>query len=495
MANLDVVSNLTYLPYNLINEELSGLYGNAVLEDMGKIIELYKVYEKGADFATEGTKGDYTPADLRFKTARTLIDKEARFLFSRKPDLLVQAEIGESETEKKQAKLNSDILQNLVDSVMAENNIAKKLFQAAKDCFIGKRVACFLNFDNVNGGIGIRFAPSLEFVYDVDTEDCDKLIKIAAFYTVKDNKNNAEQEIYKKKYWLENGVCWVEEAIYDGIGKLKETITPARKTLFTFIPAVVIVNDGLTGDLQGESEIGQLADYESWYSRLANSDMDAERKGMNPIKWARDMNPETTKGLSSAAGSFWDLQTDQNAVEGASGELGVLETSMSYSGALDTTLKRIKNTMYTQVDVPDIAEMQAQLSSGKALKAVYWGLIVRCDEKMIVWRAALEFILRTIIEGAKLYPNSAKPYVDDKIPDVRYTVSVENQYPLPEDEIEEKQMDIVQVGAQVMSKKTYMKKWLGMTEEDAAEELKQIALERQILEDSFMPDMGGNVNG
>lgn len=489
MDNTDVISNMTFIPYNLINSELTGLYGNAVLEDMGKIIKLYNVYEKGAEVITEGAKGDYVPADLKFKTARTLIDKEARFLFSRKPDLLVSVEQRESERFNKQAKQDSNTLQNLIDAVLLKNNISKKLLQAAKDCFIGKRVACFLNFDNENGGIGIRFAPSLEFIFDVDSEDCDRLIKIVAFYTVKDNKNKAEQEIYKKKYWMEDGVCWVEEAIYDGVGRLKEEITPARKTLFTYIPAVVIINDGLTGDLQGESEIGQLEDYESWYSRLANSDMDAERKGMNPIKWARDMSPESTKGLSSAAGSFWDLQTDQNSADGTTGEVGVLESSMGYSTALDTTLKRIKGTMYQQVDVPDIAELQGKLSSGKELKAIYWGLIVRCDEKMIVWRTALEFIVHTIIEGARLYPISAQPYVKDAIPDVEFSVVVDNQYPLPEDEIEEKQMDIIEVNANTMSRKSYIKKWKGLNDEEADAELQQIALERQLLEESFMSGM------
>ena len=41
--------------------------------------------------------------------------------------------------------------------------------------------------------------------------------------------------------------------------------------------------------------------------------------------------------------------------------------------------------------------------------------------------------------------------------------------------------------AQTMSKKAYMVKWRGLTDDEALDELKQIALERQLLEDSFMP--------
>ena len=64
---------------------------------------------------------------------------------------------------------------------------------------------------------------------------------------------------------------------------------------------------------------------------------------------------------------------------------------------------------------------------------------------------------------------------------------MDNQYPLPEDEAEEKQVDLAEVTAQTMSKKAYMVKWRGLTDDEALDELKQIALERQLLEDSFMP--------
>ncbi|MBO7289554.1 MAG: hypothetical protein J6V03_06130, partial [Clostridia bacterium] len=46
-----------------------------------------------------------------------------------------------------------------------------------------------------------------------------------------------------------------------------------------------------------------------------------------------------------------------------------------------------------------------------------------------------------------------------------------------------KNADLSEVDSQVMSKKAYMKKWRGLTDAEADEELKQIAYERQILED------------
>ena len=490
--NVDIVANALRVPFSLISTELEGLYGSQLLAEMQEIIGYYRVYEKGADFKTEGSKGDYIPSDLRFKQASTLVNKEARFLFSRSPDLWVDVPMDGNEEAAKKA---NTILQNLVDRVMEKNHFRSKLLKAAKDCFIGKRVAYFVNFNEEKQTIKVDFIPSLEFVYETDEDDTDTITKIVAFYTVVDNQVKTDQRIYKKKYWMENGYCHIEEAIYDGQGTLVEEITPARATKFTYIPAGVIVNDGLTGDLLGESEIASLKTFEGWFSRLSNADMDAERQGMNPVRWARDMNPESTKNLSIAAGSFWDLQTDQNSADGVTGEVGVLETSMNYTSAITSTLNRIKSSMYDSIDMPDVSPeaLKGIVSSGKTLKAIYWGLIVRCDEKMLAWRPAIENIMRIIIEGSKLYPGSARGYVQEPIPDIEFDVRVDNQYPLPEDETEEKTIDLAEVAGQTMSRKAYMKKWRNLTDDEADAELKQISLERELLEDSFVePPMGGN---
>lgn len=481
--NVDIVAAALRVPFSLISMELEGLYGSQLLAEMQEIIGYYRVYERGADFKTEGSKGDYIPSDLRFKQASALVNKEARFLFSRSPDLWVDV-AGDDEA----AKQANTILQNLVDRVMEKNRFQSKLLRAAKDCFIGKRVAYLVNFNEEKQTIKVDFIPSLEFVYETDEDDTDTITKIVAFYTVVDNQAKADQRIYKKKYWMENGYCHIEEAIYDGLGTLVDEITPARATKFTYIPAGVIVNDGLTGDLLGESEIASLEDFESWFSRLSNADMDAERQGMNPVRWARDMNPESTKGLSIAAGAFWDLQTDQNtAADGVTGEVGVLETSMNYTSAITSTLNRIKSSMFDSIDMPDVSPeaLKGVVSSGKTLKAIYWGLIVRCDEKMLAWRPAIKNIMRIIIEGSKLYPGSAVRYVQEPVPDVEFDVRVENQYPLPEDEAEEKTIDLAEVAGQTMSRKAYMKKWRNLNDEEADAELEQIAKERELLEDSF----------
>lgn len=474
------------VPPSLIKAELEGLYGSRILEDMYSTIRAYSIYENGADYTKEANL-DYKPSDLRYKTTRALIDKEARFLFSKSPDFWVDVDLGETNDERERAKDVSTIYQNLVDDVIKKNQFKAALLKAAKDCFISKRVALILNV-NEEEGIQLSILPSLEFIYDVSPNNMNVLTKLVVFYGLNDEKARIDQRLYKKKYWMDNGICYYSEQVYDGLGNLVEEIQPETATLFDHIPAWIVVNDGLIGDLIGVSEIDQLSEYESWYSRLAAADMDAERKGMNPIRYTIDASPESTKGLSISAGAFWDLSSDQNQAQDKSAQVGVLDSPMSYSAALGVTLDRIKNTMYEQCAVPNVSPeaMRGVVSSGKTLKAIYWDLIVRCEEKMLTWRPALEGLIGSIIEAAKLYPEAAKKHVKELIPDIEYTIRVDNQYPLPEDEQEEKQIDLSEVAAQTLSKKAYMKKWRNLTDDEADEELRQIALERQILDDSFV---------
>ena len=484
-----VLSAFNRIPYGLINAETAG-YSNDVLAELTRICEYYKIYKQGASFAAEGSNGDYVPSQLPYKMAASLINKEARFLFAKAPDITVSSK-GDLGMATKQAKDQITIMSDLVKTVLDANKFEQQLIKAARDCFIGKRVGCLVNF-NEHDGVTVTFLPSTQFLYEYNVGKT-KLSKFVAFIIVKDSITLSEKRIFKKKYEIEEAedgtdTVYLEEAMYDGAGGLIDEITSRQPILLDRIPAVVILNDGLTGDEDGESEIEVLKEFESYYSKLANADMDSERKSMNQIKFTVDMDSNSTKGLSSAPGAFWDLGSDQN-LDHPSPQVGAINADTSYSAALQQTLDRIKSTGYDQVDMPDInlQTMSGAITSGKALKAIYWPLIIRCSEKMKTWGPQLEEIVSIIIDGAILYPNCIKKHTDDIIIATAYEIDVEQNIPIPDDEVEEKNVDLAEVTAQVMSRKSYMKKWHEMTDDEVAEELEQIALEKQLLEETSFP--------
>lgn len=478
-----LITAYSQIPYAMLSEEIDSS-SNDLLTELTEICKYYKVYKKGANFVVEGTNGDYVPAKLKFKTSASLINKEARFLFAEPPDIVVKAKADVGAVSQ-EARDNITVLNDLVHTILTKNKFEESLIKAAKDCFIGKRVAGVVNF-NETDGVTVTFLNSKQFVYEFKSGNTNVLKKFVGFEVLRDSVASIDKRIFKKKFVLEeDGYVYVEETLYDGAGTELEVITEYQPTKLKEIPAVIIINDGLLGELRGESEIDQLDDYESWYSRLSNADIDAERKNMNAIRYAVDMEANSTKNLSSSPGSFWDLQSDQN-LDDRHPTVGTLESSMNYSESLDKTLQRIKNQGYEQVDMPNInlETMSGTITSGKALKAIYWPLIVRCGEKMKVWGPQLNALVDIIIKGALVYPNCVTKYSKDTPMPVDYEIEIVQNTPLPEDEEEEKNIDLSEVDSFVMSKKAYMKKWRGLSDDEADEELKQMALERQILEDS-----------
>jgi hypothetical protein len=486
----EILTAFNRIPYALINAEISG-GAKDTLDELTEICKYYKVYKKGASFTVEGTNGDYVPAKLNYKMAASLINKEARFLFAEPPDITVEPK-GDVGKVTEDAKNALTVMNDLVKTILDANKFEEALIKAAKDCFIGKRVAGLINF-NEDDGVTVTFLPSTQFIYDTKVGNPNVLTKFVCFIIVKNSITLSEKRIFKKKFELVDDVVYLEEILYDGAGKELEVVTEYQETLMPMIPATIFINDGLTGEDTGESEIEILQDDESWYSKLSNADIDAQRKSMNPTKYTIDMESNSTKNLSTAAGALWDLGSDQN-LDKPHPAVGMLEPSMSYSSSLDTTLKRVKKSAYNQVDMPDIEEVQATITSGKALKAIYWPLIVRCKEKMKMWGPQLRQMVNIIIQGAMVYPNCIERYIDDVISPVAYEISVVGNLPIPEDEIEEKNMDLSEVESKTMSRKAYMKKWRGLTDDEVQAELEQIALERQMIEDSSFSPAGGSDN-
>lgn len=477
------------VPYFLLEDEVTKEIKARYENDWNETAKLYRIYKKGSGFVPEGSNLDYIPSRLKYKKAAMIINKEARFLFSNAPTFNINVDDVTGEYAKQNA-----ILQDYLDKVIEKTNFKGKLLKGLKDCFIGKRIALVLNV--LEDKLSITFLNSLEFIYEMSDRNPDELSKFVSFNELTGSTNGSEQKWFKKIYYKNEKGVYLEEYIYSGNGKQLEVVTPKKKIKFDYIPVAIVLNDGLTGDLIGESELGILTDYEKYYNKLANADMDAERKSMNPIKYTIDASNGSTQNLSTSPGSYWDLQSDDDKAEQFAAKVGTLEAQMNYSGPLKTTLERIENEMYAEVDVPNITSEQLAgvITSGKTIQALYWGLTVRCDEKMLGWEPALRQLSYMIVDAGILYPNCIKPYTFEKtLPVIPYDVIVENNYPIPEDLIEEKQQDISEVEANVMSRKAYLKKWRKLNDEEADSEIEQIKYEYDLLNNSFSYSPNDNV--
>ena len=458
---------------NIIQAELGGLYGSEVIREMNEIIRLYDIYEgPGQNWIVD--EQDYIPTKKKTNYIKKLIKEEARFLFGKAPTFTI--------------KVNNDIQQDQVEEInkyirkiLKKNLFEDKLIKGARDCFIGKRIAIKLHADTITKSIRIMFVPSLEFVYEPFEDRVDELKKIIFFHQMNQEQDKSKQVIWKQKYEMIDNKCILNEGFYDGYGRLIETLSDNVDLKLSGIPAYVILNDGLSGDLKGESDVEEILDNGMAYNKLTSEDIDTLRKGMNRTIYGIDVDSEASKRFKLKPGAYWDVATDLTAAEGKQAQIGTVETDFNYDARMENTLNRIKSDMHEVLNIPMInnQDLKGMMTSGKSMKALYWQLITRCEEKMKSWKPALEWMIGAILEMVEVYSIEKLPQLKE------FEVEVENQYPLQEDEDNEKTLDMQQVNSQVMSRKSYMKKWANATDEIAYEELKQIQLEKQMLEDSY----------
>lgn len=478
-TTVEVVTALKSFPYFVLRNEIQSGYNDYVFE-LKEIARNYFNYKFGTDFVPEGASGDYVPTTLRYKIAKTLINKEARFMFSQTPDITIQG-VDQNETTQKMA----EEYQTVLTKVFRASKFPKKLLQSAKDCFIGKRVAILVDYSEEKGAM-MHFYNSLEFFYENEV-GTETLSKFVSFERVQRSTRQSERRYLVNRYVKGTNTVRMSSLLYDGSGNLIETLVEEHDTDLEEIPAVVIINDGTLEEDRGISEMEDLSDYEAVYSQLGGSDVDSERKGMNPIRYTVDMNSATTQSLPSGAGAYWDLKSEQNQNE-VHPSVGTLSPSMQHTEPVKTTMERIKTTMYSEVDVPNITEetMVGSITSGKALKALYWPLTVRCNEKLKTWIPALEEVVRFILELVLLNEEkSMELYVLNDLQPIQYKVLIKEQYAIMDDETEEKELDITEINANARSRKSYIKKWRADefdSEEQIDEELMQIALENNMMD-------------
>lgn len=173
MDNIDKYYNFsayTRIPTCMISDEVAGIYGNALLKELNEITRYYDIYENGAPFIPD-TNEDIAPIQYRSKIAQKLINKEARFMFATTPDVLIDTPVINTGINVDEVARQQSILQTYVDNVLKANKFSRKLIPAAKDCFIGKRIAWVVNFSEDTNKIVISFIPSLGFVVTYADED------------------------------------------------------------------------------------------------------------------------------------------------------------------------------------------------------------------------------------------------------------------------------------------------------------------------------------
>lgn len=455
-----------------LEAELGKELAKRLITEQAEIIRMYSVYDGSGQMWETKSGLDYTPTKRITNNIKYLIKEVARFMLSRAPEITIQPTDETPGNAEKCAALEAFVRKTLQDS-----GWAGRLSKAGRDQLIAGRVAL-----KVTGGPGeplrVHFRPALEAWVRHDPEDEGRLTKVIYLYQTAESDRESEQRFWLQSFREEGGKVLVTEKIVDGTGSIVESRIEDQALPIPYIPSYILINDGLTGDTSGESEARELEAMASAYNRVTSDDQDALRFNMYPQTIFVDTSEESLKNIKIAPAAIIDAQTDPARSDGQA-DVKKLESSFSYDSRIENLLDRLDLDMRKMLGVPpkSLDEYRASGVSGKALKALYWPLITKCEEKWTEWDSALVWMVRCLYDLALAYGQAGD------FAGAEYSVRIEHLYPLTDDEEEERAQDLREVAQGARSIRSYIEKW--RPDADSEEELKQMVLEKRMLEEQY----------
>lgn len=417
---------------------------------------------------------DYIPTqDIRNKV-KTLLKKQARFMFGKEPGLILKPD------NSKEKDLYEE-LRMFLDNIFETNHFWKNTRKAFLMSTIKKRVLLRAEA-NPDMPIAIKYENIEDFYYKEQNgmllqvwffeedeqnafkdSDTDKIYYIHTYYYDKEEEKGEISAFYKMQ-------------TFKGDDLKIPTKEKVVNTGFNTIPCWLIVNGGELGDGFGESDVDDLRESQNQYNRKNSDYADALKFQMFGSEAIIDGDPDDVSKLKIAPNALHAIKTEEQAAENnKQATMQRLEYNFGSAEAANAYLDRIDKDMRDSLDMPTIKDL-SNIPSAKAMKYLYNDLITRCEEKWSDWGPVLKDLIDFIIQAAQY---SYKSTFKKEWLTLNYTLLFKHNYPLPSDEEDKKKLAIEEVNANVRSHKSYIKDY--SDEEDAKAEFKSIVDELVIL--------------
>jgi len=477
---------------NVLNNLLGVYSGNQqLLRERNEVIKMYNIYEGAAKTeemeTNEITRGqswqvpiglDYTPTQEIRNHIKKLLKKQARFMFGTEPTILFspyQKEDKQKAEEKKQ----------FIEMALTESEFWTKTFKAFLDCTIGKRVLLIGLANPQDTKARFRYYTMPSFTYETFKEDESRLKKVIIAYEDPDTigKNPSEQIWHRYEYIMQNGVCIYNYATYDGNGEIEKGTEETLNTGFEEIPGKVILNGGLTGTDKGESDVTDLVDLAGGYNTTVSDFRDALRFKLFEQTAFIDADSKSMEGLTVAPGSTLDVRSDPATDKQA--KIQTVGAEFNFTDPAEKYLNRAKEDMYEIMDMPRPQDLK-NIPSAKSLKFTFYDLMSRCTEKWKDWEPALLWACNFILDSTERFNLYSDNYYIKAI-GTEGIIGLKQNYPIPEDEAEQKKTAIAEVDSKVKSIKQYVREY-GDVVDEVGEFEEIIAEQKEInetMQDSF----------
>lgn len=442
-------------------------------EDIEKA-KIYKPYY-GQNWENNDNMDYHEEQDIRNKV-KPLLKKQARFMFSKKPDIKFNS------TDYRY-KDNLEELRVWIDDLLSKSKFWKKTKEAFLNASIKKRV--MLRLIAKEGNINFKYEDILNSSYEISN---DQLIEVRFF---EEDKNNAIIEDEDKIYYIhkfaykkiENNETlrplYIKQTYKSGdlINEYEEELDINR------IPCWLITNGGELGEEYGETDLSDLKPMQNIYNHTSTDTNEAIKFGLFGTETVIDGDEDDVNKFSVCPGAIHATKTNQQAMtNGKQATIQRQEYSMTNISAVETFLNRLETDMYNVLDMPRISDLKT-IPSAKAMKYLYNDLIARCEEKWSDWGSIFEDLIRYIISIANYYK---LPGFKPEWQELDFSIEFIHNYPIPSDEEDKKTVAISEVVNKVRTIKSYIQEF--SSEDDYEEEFKEIIKEQSMLAGAEMSE-------
>ena len=80
---VDAVEAQIDIPYGVLDGDITSSAKSAFFNELNEIKTYYSIYKQGTTFMTEGSNSDYVPSQVRYKKAKSLIERKPGSCFLR----------------------------------------------------------------------------------------------------------------------------------------------------------------------------------------------------------------------------------------------------------------------------------------------------------------------------------------------------------------------------------------------------------------------------
>jgi hypothetical protein len=389
---------------------------------------------------------DYVPAQVIDNKVKPLINKQARFMFSRKPDLNFKAyDEGSNDTVHE--------LNQYIDDILKRGKFWSETMKAFRLATVTKRVLLRIEA-NPNEPIKLFWHGINDFSYQIDPNDSTNLRKVIIVKPDSDNSDDptTEKFWYRYTYYMERSTCYLRTEKFKSSDLNNPIEDLTQNTLLTKIPCWVVINEHGIGNKFGQSDIKDIRPLQDQYNRKLSDFSDALRFNMFGQDVIIDATKESVNKVNVAPNSLLPLVS----LDDKTASYSKVENTFSNAAPVEKFLTLLDDSMHDKLAIPKPQEIK-QIISGKAYKYLFSELKGRCDEKWIDWEPIIRELLDMIVECCdkfKCYPdwNSIWAKID-------YNILIKRNYPIPEDEEDKKRLAMEEVASNVRSRRSYIKEF------------------------------------